>query len=160
MDSRPALRRRCAPLRSCVAALRASGPCTPALTALRSASAAAGSSDLDLALRRQLVGPVGDDLLTGLHTAGEHGRRPLGQCDLNGPHLHTLVGVDDIDVRPLRTVLYGSGGNGERATAHVDLQTGVDELVGKEGAIGVVEDGFAAEGAGVGIDLVVDGEEF
>src|SRR5260221_4072901 len=100
MDSRPALRRRRATLRFVTAALSAAALPSSAPT-LRSLSPAFTlPADLDLALRPQLVCALGDDLLAGLNTAGQDGRRPLAQRDLHLPHLDALVGVDDVDIRP------------------------------------------------------------
>src|SRR5258708_20956219 len=73
-------------------------------------AAAVCAADLDFALGLQLVGAVGDDLLTGAYAAGEDGRRPLAQNDLHGQHLNGLVGLDGVNVRPLRSVLNRGGG--------------------------------------------------
>ncbi len=40
------------------------------------------------------------------------------------------------------------------------MQARVNELIGKEAVVGVVELGFQAQGTGGGIDLVIEGGEF
>src|SRR5215813_8209778 len=83
-------------------------PCSP-LAASRSPA----TRDLHLALWLQLVGAVDDDLLAGLETAAGHDVRPFAQRDRDRADVDALVGMDDVDVRPLRAVLHGRCGDGQ-----------------------------------------------
>ena len=66
---------------------------------------------------------------------------------------------NDIDEGGLAVVLDGGVGNEGDALQGVDEQARVDELVREERAVGVGEESAQLDGAGGGVDLVVDGEE-
>src|ERR1700761_498695 len=68
------------------------------------------------------------------------------------------AGVHDEDVVALIAVFNGGGGHDERVLALAENEADVDELVGEERAILIVEDCLELGSAGGGVDLVVDGE--
>src|SRR5882762_7313963 len=66
---------------------------------------------------------------------------------------------DYIDISALRTALQRGQWNEAEVVSGVYKKMSVDELVGKETAVFVVEDRFELVGAGGDIDLIIDGEE-
>src|ERR1700761_988333 len=68
------------------------------------------------------------------------------------------AGGHDEDVVALIAVFNGGGGHDERVLALAENEADVDELVGEERAILIVEDCLELGSAGGGVDLVVDGE--
>src|SRR5437867_3977326 len=97
--------------------------------------------DLPPAPRLPFVRALGHDLLAGFQTASGDDGRAFGERDRDRPRLDALIGLDDVDVRPLCAALHGGGGNRKRVMQNVDLQPGVDELVGEERTVVVVEYG-------------------
>src|SRR5437762_14230183 len=118
--------------------------CSAARPSSLTGFAAARSADLNLTLRLQLVGPFDHDLIAFVDAAAEDRCRSLAHGHLHGPHVDALVLLDDVDVRSLRSVLDRRRRYGQGVAAHIDLQLRVDELVRKESAVAVVEDGLAA----------------
>src|SRR5262249_28051287 len=60
----------------------------------------------------------------------------------------------------LRPALNCGHGNKGQSLSHIHQQVSVDELIGKKGAIFVVEYGFEFVGSRCGIDLIVDRQQF
>ncbi len=67
--------------------------------------------------------------------------------------------ADDVNVGALRTTLKRSERYQTKIVPGVHEEMSVDELVGKETAVFVVEDGFQLIGSGGDINLIVNGEE-
>ena len=57
-------------------------------------------------------------------------------------------------------MLNGRGWNQGDALQRFDQQPGVDELVGKQRIVPVIEDGAHLHCSGSGVDLVVDSQQF
>src|SRR5580704_10090785 len=106
----------------------------------------------------------------GLLVAGRRGRAlglsaaGGGVCGRLAREVLQLVGrrrtgVHDEDVVALIAVFDGRCGDDERVRTLAEDEADVDELVGEEPAVLIVEDGLELRGARGGIDLVVDGEQ-
>ena len=66
-----------------------------------------------------------------------------------------MIGLDDENVRSLRTALNGGHRDHRFAALGLDQNLGIDELVGEQRAVRVVEHGAHLDGAGGGADLAV-----
>ncbi len=55
--------------------------------------------------------------------------------------------------------LDGCGRDERHPSLHLQQKPGIDELIGKQGAVLVREDGLEPHGACIGIDLIVDRQE-
>ncbi|MPM55205.1 hypothetical protein SDC9_101998 [bioreactor metagenome] len=110
-----------------------------------------GSNDGDLCAFAQAVYAVGHHLVAGLQIAhhahavairGAHGDLALSDGVVRLHQIHVVV-------------LHRRGGHGEHVLQQVHLQLHVDELVGEQPAVGVVESCLGLDGAGRGVDGVV-----
>src|SRR5215472_8447629 len=163
--------------------LRAAALAAAALTAVATLSAivrrAAGRRDLfavdrrdiDLEAVAQPVGAVGDDAIARLQAALDRGQadiigRHVSRAGRDLPHRDGAVGIEHVDVAAERAAggaggaaLYSGGGHGDGVLERLHQQLHVDELIGKQRVVGVVELRAHLDGAGGGVDLIVDRDD-
>ena len=70
-------------------------------------------------------------------------------------HIDRIVALDDEHKRASRTLLRSGGRDGDGIAAGVHQQSHIDELIGKQGFVVIVEAGFQAQRARRHVDLVV-----
>src|SRR4030088_360126 len=88
--------------------------------------------DRHMCTRLQLVLSVDHDLLVGME-AGINQRLAVADLrDLDWADRHRVVGIDDISVGSLRTLLHDRAGNGQATMPCIEEQPRVDELARPE----------------------------
>ena len=99
----------------------------------------------------------------GRRAAVEDGQLALGQGNFDGLDLRHGVALGVLHDGPHKGALHagldGRRGHHDGVGAIFHLQVNVDELVGEQGLVLVVEDGLELGGARSGVDLVVSGEQ-
>ena len=95
------------------------------------------------------------------HVAGRQSGRhcdivAVGLAEFQHAHAGLAVGADDIGVIARRAMLHGGGRRGDGVLQGVDQQADIDELVGKQRLVLIVELGAELDHAGGGVDLVVE----
>src|SRR5262249_31986788 len=65
----------------------------------------------------------------------DDGETLLEACDLHRPALHGPVGLDDIGIVAVGSLLHGGGGHRDRSLAGIEDQPRVDELPGQSSAL-------------------------
>ena len=119
---------------------------------------AALTGHVDLVSVFQLVEGAVGDLVAGIDAV--HLRLAvIGDAGLDRALVDHAV-LEDVDEEALAVLLDGGGRDQRRALEGLDQQTGVDKLVGEEAQVVVGEAGAHLDGAGGGVDLVVQREDF
>ena len=114
-----------------------------------------GNDDFGVVL--QLVKTAVGQHVTG-RDAGDFRDARVGDDGLNDAHVGDVV-LDDVDEGGLAVVLNCGGGNQRGGVMSVHEEADVDEFVGEESGVFVVEGGARFYGAGGGVDLIVEGEQ-
>jgi len=121
--------------------------------------ASAGGTRRNFAAVLKLVLTVNDDHLACVDAAVHANAGGRVQSNGNGANFDGVIAADSVNVGSLGATLNGRSGNDREIPHSVHKQVDVDELIGKERAIGIVEDGFQLVRAGGGIDFVVHGQK-
>ena len=113
--------------------------------------------------RAQAVRSIHHHTCSRLRTAVKNRLLSLGQGHLHRLHLRDLTPLPSSLMthtkRTMQAALDGSRRDHQRVGPVFQHQVNVDELVGKQDRILVVEDSLQFVGAGGGVDLVVGGEQ-
>ena len=75
---------------------------------------------------------VDHDLFVSRETGIDEGLAAADLRDLDRPGLDRVVGVDDVDIGPIRTLLHSRCGDGQAVLPCIDKQPRVDEFAGPE----------------------------
>lgn len=73
--------------------------------------------------------------------------------------MHPVLGVDHPDKAPFTAGLYRRRGNQQHRRLAGDLQAQVDELIGEQAIVLIIEAGLDLQGSGRGVYLVVQAEQ-
>src|SRR5271154_4702025 len=99
------------------------------------------------------------DHIAGVHSL--HGRvAAIGGPDRDGLNRGGLIGLHDIYERALGIALDGRRGNQRGILLGIHQKPRVHKLVWEESGIGVFKDGLQFYGAGGGVNLIVQGQQF
>src|SRR5580700_1485619 len=112
----------------------------------------------DLRIILQLVKAAIGHHIAGVDTR-HRGHIRVSDTRLDITNLRRVV-LDNVYERRLAVVLNGGGRNQRDSLQGVHQQPGVYELVGKQRAVFVFEEGSHLDRAGGGIDLVIEGQQF
>src|ERR1700686_2089097 len=116
--------------------------------------------DRDMRAGLQLVLSVDHDLFVGLE-AGINERLTVTDLrNLDRADCHGAVGIDDIGVGSLRSLLHDRSGNGQAVMPRVDQQPRVDKFAGPELVRAVAKIRLELDRAGSLQDLVVNEAEY
>src|ERR1700733_6000862 len=124
-----------------------------------------GGASLDVLLPGDIAGTLGGGLLAAGFGSGFLGGFAALWCAFGcGGRVSSRVVSsrgrgDDVDEGFRSIVLDGGVGDQGHVVLGGHEQTGVHELVGKEDVVAVVKLGAEVDGAGGGVDLVVDGDQ-
>src|ERR1700733_16304252 len=114
--------------------------------------------DDDLRSILQLLKAAGRQLISGVDAFyGRHAM--IGNARVDVLHLRRTVG-DDINERCLPVVLNGGSRNQGHAMLRGNEQAGIHELIREQAVVTVIKESTKLDGAGGGIDLVIQGEQF
>ena len=105
----------------------------------------------DLSAFAQPIDAVGHHLIARIEVTAHADIVAIGHTHGDLALGDRLVGLDQIDV----VVLHRRDGHGQRLIELTHLQLDVDELVGKQPAIGIVKRSLGLDGASGGVDGVV-----
>ena len=98
----------------------------------------------------------------GQHVAGgdtgDFGDAGIGNDRLNNAHVGDIV-LNHVDEGCLAVVLDRGGGNQRGAVMGINEKADIDEFIGEERSVLVVERGAGFYGAGGRVDLIVEGEQ-
>ena len=109
----------------------------------------------DLRAFAQAVNAIGHNLITSLQVTTH--ADPVAISNTHGDLAlrDRAIGLHQIDV----IVLHRIGGHDQRRFKLIDLQLDIDELIGKQPAIGIVKSRLGLDGASRGVNRVVHGIE-
>src|ERR1700704_442866 len=88
--------------------------------------------DRDMRARLQLVLSVDHDLLVGFEAGIDQRLAVTDLRDLDWADCHGAVRIDDVSVRPFRTLLHDRCRNGQTVMSRIEEQPRVDELARPE----------------------------
>ena len=112
---------------------------------------------LDLHAVPDLLEALRDDPIAGLDAVADHPERPVPRSHLDGSDLHDVVGLHDGDLVAPLDLLHGPLGDDERAEQVLGHGPDAGELSGTKEVVGVGEERFDLDGAGLRFDLPVHG---
>src|SRR5579862_3790101 len=115
--------------------------------------------DIDLDAGLQLIDAIGHHRIALIHAALDRGKIALSSADGNATLHHGIIGLDDINVVALRTLLHCGGGNQYGILNGVYQQPRVHELARKQRVIFVLELRLKFYRSGGLIDLVIEGQK-
>ena len=109
--------------------------------------------------RLELVDAIDDHAISGREAGRYRSRIAFDRARRDVSHLDRVIRLHHVNESGFRAALHGGGGNDDGSAQGVDHQPGVDELVGKQLVVLVIENRLALDGARARIDLVVDGQQ-
>ena len=84
---------------------------------------------------------------------------PLGWANRHRLQIDRIVRLGQEDINRIRTALDRGGGDEDHIMQRVDTQPGVDEFVGKQLVVLIVEEPFELHGSGGWVDLIINGKQ-
>jgi hypothetical protein len=114
---------------------------------------------LDLGAVGQAVAALGDEGFAGLHALGDADRRRGARATGDRALADRAVGIELPDEIAAGAGAHGGDRHDHHVLQRLQRQPNVDELAGEQGPVGVGEARLGADGAGRGVDAVVQRAE-
>ncbi len=118
-----------------------------------------GFDDLNFCAFRQTIDPVSDHAIAGGKTGVNHHFQTVLNTRRDGVLADLILVVQYPDEMTFVTHLQRGGWDHYRVLLGIDQHTGVDELIGEQGVIKVCKARFQLDGAGGGVNLVIEAQQ-